>query len=80
MSSGACVIDCMLSLPYTLPCRWGVPPEVDLLSAAIQQGGGIVDKVYKQWGMFPGLLPVYNTTTAYGSGGPHFYSDRGNSC
>jgi hypothetical protein len=23
-------------------CRWGVPPEVDLLSAAIQ--GGIMDK------------------------------------
>jgi hypothetical protein len=29
-------------------CRWGVPPEVDLLSAAIQQGGGIVETVYKQ--------------------------------
>lgn len=56
-------------------CRWGVPPEVDLLSAAIQQGGGIVDRVYKQWGMFPGLLPVYNSEVYPYSGG-----NRGNSC
>jgi hypothetical protein len=75
-------------------CRWGVPPEVDLLSAAIQQGGGIVDKVYKQWGMFPGLVPVYNmynNTPFYGPGsssssssssGPFPYggSTRGSSC
>jgi hypothetical protein len=77
-----CVTHCVCACYccYKCFCRWGVPPEVDLLSAAIQQGGGIVDKVYKQWGMFPGLVPVYNSTAAYGSSGHNVYSDRGNSC
>eukprot|EP00775_Hariotina_reticulata_P007442 gene7442-7652_t len=41
-----------LSLTVCIPFLWGVPPEVDALSAAILEGGGIVDKVYQQWGMY----------------------------
>ncbi|WIA43858.1 hypothetical protein OEZ86_010273 [Tetradesmus obliquus] len=64
-----------LRLTVVIPYLWGVPPEVDLLSAAIQQGGGIVDRVYKQWGMFPGLIPVYSNEAYPYSGG-----SRGSSC
>jgi hypothetical protein len=35
-----------------IPFLWGVPPEVDALSDAIASAGGIVDRVYKQWGIY----------------------------
>jgi hypothetical protein len=41
-----------LSLTVCIPFLWGVPPEVDALSAAILEGGGIVDKVYQQWSIY----------------------------
>jgi hypothetical protein len=41
-----------LKMTVCIPFLWGVPPEVDALSAAIAAAGGIVDRVYKQWGIY----------------------------
>lgn len=41
-----------LQLTVAIPFLFGVPPEVDALSAAITQGGGIVDRVVQQWGIY----------------------------
>ena len=38
-----------LRLTVALPYLWGVPPALDSLNHAIRLGGGIVDKVYRQW-------------------------------
>lgn len=38
-----------LRLSVALPLLWGVPPAVEMLSYAIKSGGGIVEKVYRQW-------------------------------
>lgn len=41
-----------LKMTVCIPFLWGVPPEVDALSDAIASAGGIVDRVYKQWGIY----------------------------
>lgn len=41
-----------LHLTVAIPLLWGVPPAVDALNQAIRSGGGIVDKVYRQWEFF----------------------------
>lgn len=38
-----------LSMTVAMPLLWGVPPAVDALHHAIRSGGGIVEKVYRQW-------------------------------
>ncbi|KAK9802997.1 hypothetical protein WJX73_007585 [Symbiochloris irregularis] len=38
-----------LKMIVAIPLLWGVPPEHEALRAAITLGGGIVDKVYRQW-------------------------------
>jgi len=35
-----------------IPLLWGVPPEVERLTRSIEQGGGIIHKVYKEWFIF----------------------------
>lgn len=32
-----------------IPLLWGVPPEVERLTRGIEQGGGIIHKVYNEW-------------------------------
>ena len=32
-----------------IPLLWGVPPEVDHLTAGIKCGGGIIENVTRQW-------------------------------
>lgn len=63
-----------LKLTVCIPYLFGVPPEVEVLSAAIQQGGGIVDKVYQQWGIYPITRPGLG-----GSRGDSGYLDRNSS-
>jgi hypothetical protein len=38
-----------LRMSVAIPGFWGIPPEVDTLSNAVKQGGGIVDKVYRRF-------------------------------
>ncbi|KAI5064099.1 hypothetical protein GOP47_0020769 [Adiantum capillus-veneris] len=38
-----------LSMKVAVPLLWGVPPAVDSLNYAIRCGGGIVEKVSRQW-------------------------------
>eukprot|EP00877_Chromochloris_zofingiensis_P010019 jgi/Chrzof1/5270/Cz15g20060.t1 len=52
-------------LTVCIPFLWGVPPELEALSAAIVSGGGIVDKVYKQWGMY--RLPIHRSANQWSS-------------
>lgn len=54
-----------LKLTICIPYLFGVPPEIEVLSAAIEHGGGIVDKVYQQWGMYPAFT---ESRSRYGSG------------
>ncbi|MEW5297047.1 MAG: hypothetical protein WDW36_000281 [Sanguina aurantia] len=42
------VLRCTVAIPYL----WGVPPQLECLSHAIKTGGGIVEKVSHQWGMY----------------------------
>ncbi|GBF94704.1 D-tagatose-1,6-bisphosphate aldolase subunit [Raphidocelis subcapitata] len=42
----------VLRLTVCVPFLWGVPPELDALSNAIVQGGGILDKVSKRWDIY----------------------------
>ena len=38
-----------LKMTVSIPFLWGIPPEHEVLSSAVRNGGGIVDKVYRQW-------------------------------
>lgn len=42
----------VLKLTVAVPFLFGVPPQLEVLDIAIRTGGGIVDKVYQQWGMY----------------------------
>lgn len=52
LSTAAAVPAPQLKMTVCIPFLWGVPPEVDALSDAIASAGGIVDRVYKQWGIY----------------------------
>ncbi|KIZ06095.1 hypothetical protein MNEG_1863 [Monoraphidium neglectum] len=61
----------VLRLKVCIPFLWGVPPELDALSEAIIQGGGILDKVSKQWDIFapdgpPGPSPLQAPWAGHG--------------
>lgn len=38
-----------LKMIVAIPLLWGIPPEHEVLRAAITTGGGIVEKVYRSW-------------------------------
>jgi hypothetical protein len=38
-----------LVMTLNVPYLWGVPPQLDSLKHAIRSGGGIVEKMYRQW-------------------------------
>ncbi|GER45476.1 arginine biosynthesis bifunctional protein ArgJ [Striga asiatica] len=38
-----------LKMTVAVPLLWGVPPASETLHLAVRSGGGIVDKVYRQW-------------------------------
>ncbi|XP_078440428.1 D-tagatose-1,6-bisphosphate aldolase subunit [Wolffia australiana] len=38
-----------LSMIVAVPLLWGVPPAYETLHFAVKSGGGIVEKVYRQW-------------------------------
>ncbi|KAL6574879.1 hypothetical protein OROMI_012164 [Orobanche minor] len=38
-----------LTMTVAVPLLWGVPPASETLHIAVRSGGGIVDKVYRQW-------------------------------
>ncbi|KNA09110.1 hypothetical protein SOVF_156500 [Spinacia oleracea] len=38
-----------LSMTVAVPLLWGVPPASDTLHLAVRSGGGIVQKVFRQW-------------------------------
>ncbi|GAQ86650.1 hypothetical protein KFL_003020100 [Klebsormidium nitens] len=38
-----------LVMTVHVPMLWGVPPQLDSLRHAIRSGGGIVEKMYRQW-------------------------------
>lgn len=40
-----------LRMTVAIPLLWGVPPEYDWLKSGIKNGGGIIDKVYREWHM-----------------------------
>lgn len=38
-----------LTMALAVPLLWGVPPEHERLKSGIESGGGIIDRVYKEW-------------------------------
>ena len=38
-----------LRMTVAVPRLWGVPPELDRLEHGIKSGGGIIDKVCREW-------------------------------
>lgn len=36
-------------MTVAIPLLWGVPPEYERLKAGIKTGGGIIDKIERQW-------------------------------
>jgi hypothetical protein len=38
-------------MTVAIPLLWGVPPEYDWLKSGIKNGGGIIEKVYREWHM-----------------------------
>ncbi|KAL6534144.1 hypothetical protein OROHE_013069 [Orobanche hederae] len=38
-----------LTMTVAVPLLWGVPPASETLHIVVRSGGGIVDKVYRQW-------------------------------
>lgn len=38
-----------LVMTVAIPLLWGVPPEYERLKAGIKTGGGIIDKIERQW-------------------------------
>ena len=36
-------------MKVAIPLLWGVPPEVERLQAGIKTGGGIIERVVRQW-------------------------------
>lgn len=41
-----------LLMTVAVPFLWGVPPAVDSLNYAIRCGGGIVEKISREWEFF----------------------------
>lgn len=39
----------ILKITVAIPYLWSVPPQLECLSTAIQQGGGVVHRSYLQW-------------------------------
>ena len=38
-----------LHMTVAIPLLWGVPPEYERLEAGIKTGGGIIERVVRQW-------------------------------
>jgi hypothetical protein len=38
-----------LTMALAVPLLWGVPPEAERLRSGIESGGGIIDRVYKEF-------------------------------
>ena len=43
-----------LTMVLAVPMLWGVPPEHERLKNGIESGGGIIDRVYREWFIFGG--------------------------
>lgn len=41
-----------LYMTVAIPLLWGIPPRHESLSTAIISGGGVVEKVYRQWQLY----------------------------
>ncbi|KAI8472807.1 MAG: hypothetical protein J3K34DRAFT_457670 [Monoraphidium minutum] len=73
----------VLRLKVAIPFLFGVPPEVEALSEAIIQGGGILDKVSRQWDIFapdapaPGGPPVPGAFAGGGGFGAPLWGGAG---
>ena len=40
-------------MTVAIPLLWGVPPEATRLRESIKSGGGIIDRVQKEWWLAP---------------------------
>jgi len=38
-----------LTVALALPLLWGVPPEHERLKSGIESGGGIIERIYREW-------------------------------
>lgn len=41
-----------LMMTVAVPFLWGVPPELETVCNAVVMGGGIVEKVSQEWGIY----------------------------